>query len=193
MILDPATVLALALRCAPTVAPTTLLAVARTESGLDPLVIGVNRGGRQIPQPHTRQEAIATARSLLVNGANFDLGLVQINSTNLARLGLTIEDAFDPCRNLAAGALMLQAGYVAARPSAPGDQAALRTALSLYNTGTPQRGFRNGYVARVQASAPPQATLEGPSPSAPTWDVFGDLRAASFVTHSARSIEGAAP
>src|SRR5687767_2128026 len=42
MPLSPELVLALAAQCAPGVAPSTLLAVARAESALDPFAIGVN-------------------------------------------------------------------------------------------------------------------------------------------------------
>ncbi|MEI9891358.1 MAG: hypothetical protein WDN45_13185 [Caulobacteraceae bacterium] len=34
-----------------------------------------------------------------------------------------------------------------------GEQAALKTALSYYNTGHPARGFTNGYVAKVANAA----------------------------------------
>lgn len=195
MILDPAAVLALALRCAPGVAPETALAVARAESGLDPNAIGVNRGARLLAAPRSRAEAVTLARRLLAAGGNLDLGLAQINSANLARLGLTLEEAFEPCRNLAAAAQLLAEDYGAARAPAVAPQAALRTALSLYNTGDPARGFRNGYVARIEAAAGLRAsatprTPQVPSPPAPAWDAFGDLGAAAFV---ATSTPGALP
>jgi type IV secretion system protein VirB1 len=191
MMLAPATVLALAARCAPAVAPTTLLALAQVESRLDPLAIGVNGGAGPVRPPQSRPEAIAAARARLADGANLDLGLAQINSANLARLGLSLEHAFDPCRNLAAAATLLREGYRLARADAPDDQSALRTGLSLYNTGHRTRGFRNGYVARVEASAarpiagPPAAIADGrpaavPAPPA-AWDVFGEHGAAAFV------------
>ena len=80
---------------------------------------------------------------MAVDGHSVDLGLMQINSANLARLGLSIADAFDACRSIKAGAQMLEADY----------RAAMRDALSRYNTGDPVRGIVNGYVARVEASA----------------------------------------
>ena len=74
---------------------------------------------------------------------------------------------------------MLRAGYVRAAPSAADDQAALRTALSLYNTGDAARGFRNGYVERVSRAAaevvPALKAPTSPLPDAPptrAWDVF---------------------
>ena len=86
---------ALAAECAPWVAPQTLAAIVRTESGFRPYAIGVNNGFRLIRQPVSREEAIVTARWLIDHGYNIDLGLGQINSANLTRLNLSIEDAFD--------------------------------------------------------------------------------------------------
>jgi type IV secretion system protein VirB1 len=188
MILGAAAVIALALRCAPNVAPQTLLAVAQAESGLNPFAIGVNRAAFQAPQPQSRAEAVKLATSLLAGGANLDLGLAQINSANLARLGLTVDDAFDPCRSLAASATVLEAGYRSVIDVETDPQHALRTAFSLYNTGDRRRGFRNGYVARVERSAVSLPPIE-PTPQTPhaepsrtsSWDAFGELRPAAFV------------
>jgi type IV secretion system protein VirB1 len=193
MILGPAAVLALALACAPSVAPETVLAVARAESGLNPWAIGVNHGGPPVPAPRNRQEAFAVAQGLAARGANFDVGLAQINSTTLARLGLGLADALDPCRNLAAAAAVLGANFQAASRLRPEPQAALRTALSLYNTGDPHRGFRNGYVARVEAAAAAPAAPTAPPPlpaPSPAWDVFAHARPGFVLTPAS---EGAAP
>lgn len=185
---------ALAAQCAPVVAPTTLLAVASAESGFDPLAIGVN--GRRPTQIHpaSKAEAVATAGRLIARGANIDLGLGQINVRNLARLGLSVADAFDPCRNLAASAEVIAAGYRRADPQPGAEQAALRTSLSLYNTGDVRRGFANGYVAKVtaaagrivpalQADAGRAAVQLHAAPPAPAWDVFAQAPAptAGFV------------
>src|SRR3546814_12879796 len=86
-------------------------------------------------------------------GYNIDLGLGQINSANLGWLGLSVENAFEPCSNLAAAARVLATNYQAVARLAPSRDHAIATALSMYNTGDRQRGFRNGYVARVYASA----------------------------------------
>jgi type IV secretion system protein VirB1 len=185
--LDPSALLTLAQACAPAVAPSTMLAIATVESGLDPLAIGVNG-----PAPHRLafsqpDEAAQAARELIAQGRDVDLGLAQINVRNLAALGLSIEQALKPCPNLAASAEVLQAGYERAAPRTGDEQVALRTALSYYNTGRPDRGFTNGYVAKVTAAArqvvpaivdaasaasDPHAQ---PPPSA-AWDVFGRPR-----------------
>ncbi|HEX7929837.1 MAG TPA: lytic transglycosylase domain-containing protein, partial [Sphingomicrobium sp.] len=153
MPLSPELVLALAAQCAPDVAPSTLLAVARAESALDPFAIGVNGPAVRRGRARSTAEALTMARCLLHAGRDIDLGLAQINVRNLSRLGLSLEAAFDPCRNIAAGARVLRDGYErGAARHGPG-QPALRVALSYYNTGHAERGFANGYVARVTAHA----------------------------------------
>jgi type IV secretion system protein VirB1 len=200
MILDPATVLSLADRCAPAAAAETLLAVAQAESRLDPYAVGVNHGAPPARRPQSRAEAVTLAKALLAAGANIDLGLTQINSANLGRLGLSVEDAFDPCRSLASAAAVLQAAYGQARAVIADPQAALRTAFSLYNTGDRSRGFRNGYVTRVLSAAARRqgaAAESQPSDDAPrataAWDVFGDLRPAAFTLRFPSTAPGASP
>lgn len=185
MTLDLPTFMALAAACAPQIAPETLLAVARVESGLDPLAIGVNGAGGRALRPVDRNVATAQANALIAAGGNVDLGLAQINSRNLGKLGLTVAGAFDPCLNLSASARVLQTSYRRAAPlGGASEQARLRTALSFYNTGDATRGWANGYVAKVVAAAahvPPQAAGptarradDGAPP--PAWDVFARAR-----------------
>ncbi|MFK4056835.1 lytic transglycosylase domain-containing protein [Brevundimonas sp. NPDC046655] len=197
--LDLAIILSLAQTCAPTTAPETLAAIAYVESRFDPLAIGVNRGPRPSRRPRDRPDAVRIARGLLARGADLDLGVGQINSGNLAWLGLSVEDVFDPCRNLAASAKVLRTGYRPSGHRPDQRQAALRAALSRYNTGHPERGFRNGYVGRVEAAAvrlsltlpapdatvrtqPVPITAEGPPPP---WDIFARARGARVATFKA--------
>lgn len=189
--LDLAAVLSLAQACAPGVAPETLAAVAYVESRFDAMVIGVNRGPRPTRLSRNHAEAARVAQSLLARGADLDLGLAQINS-----------------RNLAAAATVLRAGYRPASDNPIHRQAALRVALSRYNTGHPRRGFRNGYVARVEAAAVRLSlTLpvpaDAPSPDEPirlaaeappqAWDVFARARGAVVITFSPDPIGSSLP
>ena len=145
--------LALVQQCAPTVAPRTLQAIIRTESGFDPLALHVNGNVRLRRSPKTAAEAISWSGWLIGHGYSVDMGLMQINSRNLARFDLTAADAFDPCRNIRAGAAILSENYAwAVRSHGAGGQALLH-AISAYNTGTLHGGWRNGYVARVVRNA----------------------------------------
>lgn len=151
MALDATVLAALLQSCSPNVAPATMIAVIRVESEGEPFKIGVNSGATLQRQPTNAADAIATARGLLRRGANFDAGLMQINSSNFSRLGLTPETVFDPCTNLRAGAVVLADNYGRARDAGHSDP--LRAAISEYNTGSRSRGISNGYVGRVYAAA----------------------------------------
>lgn len=192
MPLDATTVLALAEACAPQVAPATLLAVARAESRLDPFAIGVNGPAGPVKRARSRQEAIRVASRLAAAGRNIDLGLGQINIRNLSWLGLSIEDAFDPCRNLEASGRVLTAGYRRGVAAAGPGQRALRIAFSLYNTGDPARGFTNGYVARVTGAAKPLPAPET-APPPPAWDSFATARRAWSRAAFVITLTGATP
>lgn len=143
--------LALASQCAPSVAPETVLAIIHTESSGEPFALNVN-GGRQPAKQSNAADAVATARRYVAAGYSVDLGLGQINSRNMRWLGLTWETVFDPCTNVAALARVLTTNYNAVKPGRD-PQTALRVALSMYNTGSQTRGFRNGYVAKVVGNA----------------------------------------
>lgn len=208
MTLPVSTVLALAIRCAPDVAPETLLSVVQVESGFEPFAIGVNGAARRSQVADTREEAVASALAHIAAGRSVDLGLAQINNKSLGWLGLTVEQAFEPCANLAAAARILSDSYARGNASQVGVQPALQTALSLYNTGDPRRGFANGYVAKVLKAAARYASVspEGradqlPEPSkegrkaTASWDVFGRARAGrgKLVFSPELSAVGAAP
>lgn len=147
----------LAQQCAPTVHPTTLQALVRTESGFNPFAIGVV-GGHLARQPRNRAEAVATAKALDAQGINFSMGLGQINKSNLARYGLTYDTVFDMCANLRAGADILSRCYASAAARMGAGDRALGAAISCYYSGNFTRGFAadfggTSYVQRVAANA----------------------------------------
>ncbi|WCF29602.1 lytic transglycosylase domain-containing protein [Xylella fastidiosa] len=153
--------LALSQECAPWVATQTMAAIVKTESGFNPLLISVNGGAKLVRQPENKAEAVSTARWLIEKGYNIDLGLGQVNSSNLVKVGLSVEDAFEPCKNLAAAATILQGNFQVAKGKVHDDQAALHAALSAYNTGSFSKGFLNGYVQKVLNNA--GVTVQGVS------------------------------
>ena len=171
---------ALAVRCAPAVPVATLEAVAKTESGLDPWALRDNTT-KISETPPTFQAALSDAGQWIGRGDSVDLGLMQINSANLAALRMTARGALDPCASLAGGAAVLQAAYGGGKTSAE-QQVALLMALSRYNTGSPFKGILNGYARRVivnanAATAEPPASSPQPvtpaDPNAPpSWNVW---------------------
>ena len=205
MMLSLALFTQLAASCAPSVHVDTLAAIARTESGFHAHALHDNADGRSY-LPARLEEALAIATDLVnAKRHSVDVGLMQVNSANLSSLGLSLAQAFDPCLSLKAGARVLASSY---QPPPAGQdlQPALLQALSRYNTGHPARGFANGYVARVVASAeqvvpairlgaPPTSgpaesekvtpTLVASSP--PDWDVFGRARYARLMQDQAGS------
>ncbi len=136
--------------CAVGVSPRTMAAIVSVESGGWPLTIHDNSTNRSY-RFGNRQRAEARATSLLAAGHNLDLGLAQINSANLPALGLSPATVFDSCTNLGAGAAILRHAYASAAQRFGAGQAALRLALSAYNSGSlfaaPQ------YARRVVAAA----------------------------------------
>ena len=135
--------------CSPQVHADTARALVAVESSFNPWAIGVV-GGRLERQPRSRQEALATAKALKADGWNFSAGLGQINVRNFARLGLSLDTAFDPCANLAAMQEVLGTCFDRATAGQRGPpQAALQRALSCYYSGNFTTGLRHGYVGKV--------------------------------------------
>ena len=154
--------------CAPQAAPSTMLAVARTESALHPYAISINRprlvsraaglSNLEIQlarQPRSKQEALQWLHWLLGHGITVSVGLLQVNTENAALFHLRPEQLFEPCTNIAVGSTVLAQDYATEIRRAPNDPDALLRALSLYNSGAQYLGFDNGYVATVLKNARP--------------------------------------
>ncbi len=136
-------------QCAPWVSPQLLAQIVHHESKFNPYAIGINGNARLARQPANADEAVLTAKWLVSNGYNVDLGLGQINYANLEITGLSIEEAFDPCKNLKAAASILLWNYQSAVRKYQDPQTSVYAALSAYNTGSFTKGFANGYVQKV--------------------------------------------
>ncbi len=182
MTYSAAVILSLAMQCASNIAPQTVAAIVHTESRGNPLALNVN-GARQPARATSVADAVATAKRYTALGYSVDLGLGQINSRNMQKLGLSWESVFDPCTNIAAlGQILTQSYQAVAGGRHP--QTALRLALSLYNTGSTSRGFRNGYVAKVVGNAGiadgVNADYPEPAPS-PSLTITDDVRRAAIA------------
>jgi type IV secretion system protein VirB1 len=186
--------MALALQCAPAIHPQTTFTIVKTESGFNPWAIGVV--GKTLPkQPQSLEEAIAQVKELVAEGANFSIGLGQINRYNfdVSRPELV----FDPCTNLRMAATNLEACYE--RVGSKGDTPQQKTlkAISCYYSGNETTGFKaepefggTSHVERIVANAeaykvgpitadgggPPQPPAQPAAPLPPptyqSWDVL---------------------
>ena len=143
---------ALAMSCAPNVAPTTLRAMAAVESSLNPHAVGVI-DGRLIRQPHNLPEAISTVLALQQQGTRFSAGLIQIYVKNWPAYNLDYQTVFDPCANMRAAAGILTDCYTRAGAKSSISQVALRNALSCYYSNNFVTGYQHGYVQKVVAFA----------------------------------------
>lgn len=157
-------VMALAKQCAPNVAPETVGYVVSHESRNNPFAVHVNGvPWSKQPKTETFEDAKGVVEKLAREGASFDTGYGQIWSGNLAALGVSAVDMLEPCKNLAALDRILSDCYRAAVVTNQDGQAALRNALSCYNTGNQRDGYTNGYVGKVLAVAQANNTMKVPA------------------------------
>ena len=141
----------LAKRCAPSVAEDTLRAIVKTESGFNPYAIGVVKG--KVKQPRAYHEAMSTIAELELSGANYSVGLAQINRKNFSKYGISASQALDACTNLKVASRILSACFKSAKQSPASDGTALHDALSCYYSGNFKTGYRHGYVDKVRSNA----------------------------------------
>lgn len=140
--------------CAPAVNPITMAAVIKQESGGRPWVI-YNNTTKKSATFDSKGAAVSTAMAAIEHGDSVDMGLAQINSRNLPVLGLSVDQVFDPCTNIAAGAAILTAGFQRS--------GSLSGALSTYNTGRPDSKIGADYAKKVYG----QAGVKTPDASVP--------------------------
>lgn len=165
--------------CAPGMSVETVQQIIQVESSGNPLAVNANvkwvvdrdekgnpimvtmPNGETKPQRHkvafkfpieikTAEDAVTVANAAIDAGHTVDLGLMQVNSTNLNSMGYSVADMFDTCKNLAAGAQVYTNFYNRAA-DVFSDKAEIHlAALSAYNTGDFTRGLTNGYVAKYE-------------------------------------------
>jgi virB1-like protein len=139
--------MAMVAQCSPNMNPVIVQAIVKTESSFNPFAIGVNNGKHLAQQPSSFGEAVKTAKRLIAQGTNIDMGLGQINSANMSWLNLSVEQAFSPCSNLQALQRVYLTCYDKAGNSGLGNR--MQRAFSCYNTGNTTKGFYNGYVTKT--------------------------------------------
>lgn len=178
-----ALVLNLALSCSPGVSPDMVFDIVSTESGFNEFAVNVN-GDFQYDKPDSLLSALDLASRALAQGFSVDLGLMQVNSNNLSRYGVSITEVFDPCTNLSIGSSILYENYQRAVRRYGKSGQALLAALSAYNTGSFTAGFHNGYVRQYlpSVSTLPDPTLLAPS-STEARTLYRQALAASSVVN----------
>ena len=102
----------LAQQCAPAIALDLLAALSAVESGIDPLAV---IDGPKRASVATAGHALAAAVGVTDQGREVGVGLTGISATQLARLGVPLSDAFEPCRNLSAAQAVIEDTYRAAQ------------------------------------------------------------------------------
>jgi type IV secretion system protein VirB1 len=151
--------------CLPTAPLSTLRAVVQVESGGNPnsmqidfpkallkrwrLAEGTLRLKRQ---PTNQREALDWLAYFQSYDIFVDLGLMQVSTAEAKRRGISPESLLEPCTNLRVGWQILEDAYQVEKKTYGPGQEALQHAISRYNTGDPQRGIANGYLARVFAA-----------------------------------------
>lgn len=150
-------------QCGPAVAPSTTQAIIRVESGGNPYAIGDNTLKKSFA-PKSKQDAVHLAAALLAQGHNLDMGLMQVNSCHLKTMKFTLDEIFEPCRNITIGTTIL-ADFYRRNNTGEDKSLVLFKALSAYNTGSAWRG--PGYVNKIlqAAGAPYRVTVSNPPPA----------------------------
>ena len=121
-------------QCSIYAAPVTMEKIAYVESGGNPYAIDDDTSRRSYSFG-SGEKAVQTARVLVDEGHNVDLGLVQINIANIRKYGIGISEAFNPCYNVFIGSYILYQGYGLALRRFGSIPVALYRALEYYNSG----------------------------------------------------------
>ncbi|PHJ03285.1 lytic transglycosylase domain-containing protein [Campylobacter fetus] len=132
----------------PNVSSPIIKQIIQIESNFNEFAINVNKIGSFTPK--TKDEAINLAKKYISNGYSVDIGLMQFNSKNLNSklfLHYSIDDLLDVCKNIKAGSDLFYLAYESTDPNLDKNER-INKALSVYNTGNQQLGFKNGYVAK---------------------------------------------
>jgi type IV secretion system protein VirB1 len=179
----------LAQQCAPMVAPPTMAAIVRVESGGNPLAILDNATGRDY-YPASVAQGVAIINRLLAQGhRQLDVGIAQVDTENFAAYGLTPATALNACSNIRVGARILQSDYRQAVAAYGPGQVALYHAFEAYNSG---RLWGDPlYANRVLAAAGIPVMVQGNGALA--YRPVGHFHDPFYTVYWAQPKKGAAP
>lgn len=132
--------------CTPSSYHEILFKIAKKESSKRVFALNVN-GKKLKKQPKDMAEVREILKELKGSKYTYDMGVWQINSSHFRKdgafgsLGYKHEDAFNVCTGAKMAAFILDEAF--------GRVGTVTGALSIYNTGSPTKGLKNGYVASV--------------------------------------------
>ena len=129
--------------------PLLVSAVMQHESAGRVAALNINGWEGEAFTVDNTEQATVAANQFINEGYTVDVGLMQINSKNLERFGEPVALAYEPCNNPRLGERILIENIATARLSGLVGDAAIRGALSLYNTGSLTAGIKNGYVDKL--------------------------------------------
>ena len=151
--------------CLPTAPLSTLRAIIQVESRGNPNAMQIDfpkgllkrwrlpEGTLRLKrQPSNQREALDWLAYFQSYDVFVDLGLMQVSTAEAKRRGISSESLLEPCTNLRVGWQILKDAYQIEKKTYGPGQEALQHAISRYNTGDPERGIANGYLARVLAA-----------------------------------------
>ena len=151
--------------CLPTAPLSTLRAVVQVESGGNSNAMQIDfpkgllkrwrlaEGTLRLKrQPTNQREALDWLAYFQSYDIFVDLGLMQVSTAEAKRRGISPESLLEPCTNLRVGWQILEDAYQIEKKTYGPGQEALQHAISRYNTGDPQQGIANGYLAHVFAA-----------------------------------------
>lgn len=171
---------ALCMQCAPMIHPATTVAIINTESKGNPFAIGDNTTGKSY-SPKDKNTAINIAYQLLRKGHNIDIGLMQVNSVHLKNSSVNYQQLFDPCTNMNIGSKILLEFYKKHDRPNQNSQITLLKALSAYNTGSPYKGYYNGYIQKVLKNTNPEFVFYNNNESTDKNEINHDSQEANYV------------
>ncbi|RBQ27637.1 lytic transglycosylase domain-containing protein [Arcobacter sp. CECT 9188] len=137
-------------QCKNSTVPTAIVRmIVQEESTKNPYAVNVNKDGKSFVSfiPKTKDEAVKIAQNYINAGFSVDVGYMQLNSDNFKQLNTTLENALDPCKNIYLSSTIFYNFY---KDTSKKDSSITRVqkSLSAYNTGSYEKGFDNGYVAK---------------------------------------------
>lgn len=136
-------------QCAVGVDSRLFASLVRQESNFNPYAIGLDGKAVLKAQPRSYEEAARTADNLVREGKGFSVGLGQIHVSNVARYGLTWQQAFDPCTNLRVASVILRSFHIQAMKAGYSPDNAVFAALRGYNSGSVHNPVSNGYARDI--------------------------------------------